>query len=424
MAALLSQVEEQVETAMSNAPHSQAKEKSSELSLLSGWLLLLGALTGLAPLSIDMYLPGFPAIERSLLGKPGSAELTLASYFIGMALGQLFYGPLSDRFGRRQPLMIGLAIYIVASLGCAMAGSIPELVLWRFLQALGGCAGVVVTLAVVRDRCSANDAARALSMLILIMGIAPILAPLIGGWIVTLFDWRALFITLALVGSLGLAATYFWLEETHDSRHQPALVFSQVLLNYGRLLVDRKFIGYTLSGGLARAGMFAYIAGSPFVFIEYYQIPAHHYGWIFGCNAAGLIIFSQINAWRLKKHDVTVLLCRALWLPATIGLILLAGSLTGHISLPLLLVGIFCFVASIGYIGPNSSAATLATHGQQAGTASALMGSLQFCLATLSGFFVNLLHDGTTFPMAMVMAICGIGAWLAHRLLILRSLPK
>ncbi len=393
---------------------------TSNLSLLSGWLLLLGALTGLAPLSIDMYLPGFPAIEKSLLAQAGSAELTLASYFIGLAIGQLFYGPLSDRFGRRLPLMVGLVIYIAASIGCAFAGSIPELIIWRFLQALGGCAGMVVTLAIIRDRCSANDAARALSMLILVMGLAPILAPLIGGWIVTTFDWRALFLTLAFAGSLGLLAVYFHLEETHDTRNEPPLVLRHVLRNYGRLMIDRSFIGYTLSGGLARAGMFAYIAGSPFVFIEYYEIPAQHYGWIFGINAAGLILFSQINAWRLKKHDATVLLSRALWLPGGIGLILLGLSLTGHITLPLLLVVIFCFVASIGYIGPNSSAATLATHGQQAGTASALMGSLQFGLATLAGGLVNLLHDGTTCPMAIVMAGCGIGAWLAHRLIIVK----
>lgn len=391
---------------------------ASNLSLLSGWLLLLGALTGLAPLSIDMYLPGFPAIEKSLLAQAGSAELTLASYFIGLAIGQLFYGPLSDRFGRRLPLMAGLVIYIAASIGCAFAGSIPELIIWRFLQALGGCAGMVVTLAIIRDRCSANDAARALSMLMLVMGLAPILAPLIGGWIVTTFDWRALFLTLAFAGSLGLLAVYFKLEETHDTGNEPPLVLSRVLRNYGRLMIDRSFIGYTLSGGLARAGMFAYIAGSPFVFIEYYAIPAQHYGWIFGINAAGLILFSQINAWRLKKHDATVLLSRALWLPGGIGLVLLGLSLTGHITLPLLLVGIFCFVASIGYIGPNSSAATLATHGQQAGTASALMGSLQFGLATVAGGLVNVFHDGTTFPMTIVMAGCGIGAWLTHRLIV------
>lgn len=397
---------------------------ASNLSLMSGWLLLLGALTGLAPLSINMYLPGFPAIEKSLLAQAGSAELTLASYFIGLAVGQLFYGPLSDRFGRRSPLLVGLVIYILASFGCAFTSSIPELIFWRFLQALGGCAGMVVTMAVIRDRCSANEAARAFSMLILVVGLAPILAPLIGGWIVTAFDWRVLFLTLGVVGILGLIAVYFWLEETHDTRHEPPLVLGNIIRNYGRLLIDRRFIGYTLSGGLARAGMFAYIAGSPFVFIEYYHIPPQYYGWIFGMNAAGLILFSQINAWRLKKHKATVLLSRALWLPAGIGVLLLGISLTGHITLPLLLTGIFIFVASIGYIGPDAGAATLATHGQQAGTASALMGSLQFALATIAGGLVSLLHDGTTFPMVTVMAGCGIGAWLAHRLIIVRHIRR
>ena len=387
---------------------------------MPGWLFLLGILTGLAPLSIDMYLPGFPAIEKSLLAQTGSAELTLASYFIGLAIGQLFYGPLSDRFGRKKPLMVGLMIYIIASLGCAYAGDITSLVIWRFLQALGGCAGIVITLAIVRDRCTANESARALSMLMLVMGLAPILAPLLGGWIVTWFNWRAMFLALGTIGLCCLLAVWLWLAESHDTRHEPPLQLGRILKNYGRLLVDRKFIGYTLSGGLARAGMFSYIAGSPFVLIDLYQIPPQHYGWIFGANAAGLIALSQVNAWHLKHTSVTTLLRHALWCPAIAGSVLLGLTLTSQINLPLLLLGIFCFVVSLGYISPNSSASALATHGQQAGTASALMGSLQFFFATAAGFLVNALHDGTVLPLAMMMAICGVGAWLSHRLLIPR----
>lgn len=385
---------------------------------LPGWLILLGALTAIGPLSIDMYLPSFPLIEQSLGGRPGDMELTLASFFIGLTLGQLFYGPFSDRFGRKRPLYVGLGIYILASLACAMADSMTALTIGRFFQAIGGCAGMVIPSAVVRDRTGARESARAFSLLMLVMGLAPILGPILGGQVLTAFGWRAIFLCLAGFGGALLLAVHFGLPETHDIRHEPPLKLGNVLKNYGRLLTNRPFLGYTLAGGLAMSGMFSYIAGSPFVLIKLYGIAPEHYGWAFGLNAFGLIAASQINARLLRKQPATRLLRTALWFPAASALALLGLALAGQITLAWFMLGFFVFVASLGFIAPNATGSALATHGQQAGTAAALVGAMQFLCATLAGALVGLLHDGSGRPLALVMAICGCGAWLLHRLLV------
>lgn len=384
-------------------------------SLPIPWLILLGGLIAVGPLSIDMYLPAFPSITADLGAAPGRVELTLASFFVGLAIGQLFYGPLSDRFGRRRPLMAGLALYTLASLGCALASSVEALVAWRFLAALGGCAGMVIARAVVRDRCNAREAARAFSLLILVMGLAPILAPLLGGWVVTTLGWRAIFFLLSAFGVAAFIAVFFALPETHDTRHEPPLRLGTVLVDYASLLASRVFLGYTLVGGLAFAGMFAYIAGSPFVLIDLYGIPTGLFGWVFGANALGFVIASQINARLLKTRSLTGLLRHAVLTPALAGTTLAICGLAGWLPLPVVMVGFFFYVAGLGFIGPNSAAAALATHGQMAGKASALMGSLQFGLATLAGSLVGFWHDGSARPLMIVMALGGIGAWLALR---------
>jgi DHA1 family bicyclomycin/chloramphenicol resistance-like MFS transporter len=384
-------------------------------SLPIPWLILLGGLIALGPLSTDMYLPAFPAMTRSLAAAPGAVEFTLASYFIGLSVGQLFYGPFSDRFGRRGPFLAGLALYFLATLGCLLADTVGSLAGWRFLQALGGCSGMVIVRAVVRDRCNAREAARAFSLLILVMGLAPILAPLLGGWVVTTLGWRAIFAFMGIYGLAGLLAVYFGLPETHDTRHEPPLRLGPVLADYASLLKSRSFVGYTLVGGLGFAGMFAYIAGSPFVFIQLHGVPIELFGWAFGVNALGYVVASQINARLLKTRSLTGLLRRALWLPALAGPTLALLGLADWLPLPVMMAGFFLYVASLGFIGPNSAAAALATHGQMAGKASALMGSLQFGLATLAGGLVGLLHDGSVRPLMLVMASSGIGAWLALR---------
>lgn len=392
-----------------------------ESNAMPGWLVLLGILTAVAPLSIDMYLPSFPQVQQTLGGSSGHVEFTLASFFIGLTLGQLFYGPLSDRFGRKPLLYVGFLLYTLASIGCAMADNIAMLTTWRFIQGMGGCAGIIIPSAIVRDRTSARESAKAFSLLMLVMGLAPILAPLLGGGLLTWWGWRSIFLVLAAFGSLCLIGITLGLSETHDTTQEPPLRLMTVLGNYAHLCSNRTFLGYALGGGLAMSGMFAYIAGSPLVLINLYGIAPHHYGWFFGINAIGLIASSQLNARMLRKYPATTLLRWALWVPLIVGIGLAVLAFSGWISLPWFVLGFFCFVSSLGWIIPNATASALATHGQMAGTAAALASALQFFFATLAGALVGLLHDGTGRPLAGMMALCGIGAWSCHRWLINHS---
>lgn len=398
-----------------HTPAPMTPEKS-----LPGWLILLGLLIAIAPLSIDMYLPAFPAIEQALGQHGGQAEYTLASFFIGISFGQLFYGPVSDRFGRKPPLYVGLVLYVFASIGCAWAGSLDALAAWRFLEALGGCSGMVIARAVIRDRCVASEAARAFSMLILVMGVAPILAPLLGGWINAALGWRTLFLALAGFGLLLLGLVHFAMAETRDARHAEPLSLGRALRDYARLLRDRSFLGYSLAASFASAGMFAYIAGSPHVLIEVYGIPPEHFGWVFGVNALGFIAASQLNVRWLRHTPLTTLLRRSLRLTALASLALLAFALYGEPPMLPLLACLFLFMTSLGLVNPNANAAAMASHGQVAGTASALLGMLQFGGAALTGTGLGLWSDGGVAALTTVMALCGLGAWAVHKLVVTR----
>jgi MFS transporter, DHA1 family, multidrug resistance protein len=309
--------------------------------------LILGALTAFAPMSIDMYLPALPEIGRSLGADTASVQLTLSAFFIGLAVGQAIYGPLADRFGRKGPLYFGLIVYIAASIGCALASDIQALIGLRLVQALGGCVGIVIARAVVRDLYGHQESARMFSVLMLVMGVAPILAPLLGGYVLIWFGWRAIFWVLALFGLSCLIAAALILPETRPAHTMKPNVLSAIA-GYGRLLVDRRFIGYTLAGGLAQAGLFAYISGSPFVFIEVFGVPAQHYGWLFGLNALGLIVASQINRRLLSRHTSDELLKRANLTNALFGIALAGIALGGVGGLPLLLLPLF------GYVAPRS----------------------------------------------------------------------
>jgi DHA1 family bicyclomycin/chloramphenicol resistance-like MFS transporter len=379
-----------------------------------GWIVLMGALTAIGPLSIDMYLPAFPAIGKEF-DALSQVELSLASFFTGLALGQLFYGPISDRVGRKPPLYFGLSLFLVASIGAATSPDIHSLIGWRFTQGLGGCAGMVISRAVVRDRCSPQDAAKAFSLLMLVMGLAPILAPLLGGVVVTLSGWRTIFFILAVFAGSCLIAIRLLLKESHAVTRTTSLARHKVLQDYLHLLSDKAFMRYTLSSSLAFTGMFAYIAGSPYVLMQLHHIPPQHYGWVFGSNAIGLIGASQLNARLLQRHDMHTLLHYGVLSVALAGTSLAGLALSGWLPLPLLLMGLFIFIASLGFISPNASAAALAHQGHRAGTASALMGALQFLLATLAGASMSMWHDGTARPLAVIMGLCGTGAWLMLR---------
>jgi DHA1 family bicyclomycin/chloramphenicol resistance-like MFS transporter len=382
------------------------------------WLLILGMLMAFAPMSIDMYLPGLPAIATEFGGQTAAAQFTLASFFIGLALGQAIHGPLADRYGRKPPLYAGLALYTAASVGCALAPDVATLTALRFMQALGGCAGVVIARAVVRDRFDAHTSARVYSLLMLVMGLAPILAPLAGGWILVVAGWRAIFMVLALFGLTCLLASWRYLPETRPADTVTRGGIGAALRVYGALLRDRPFLGYTLSGGFAQAGMFAYITGSPHVFIELYGVPAQVYGWLFGLNALGLIASSQINRRLLRRHTADAILRRANRTTVLLGLMLLAVAASGWGGLSALLIPLFGYIASLGFTAPNAMANALADQGARAGSASALIGTLQFGVATVSSALVGLLGGGSALPMAAVIAGCGLLAYGAHRLLV------
>lgn len=372
-------------------------------------LLILGALSAFGPLAIDFYLPAFPAMARDFATDVEHVQLSLAAYFIGLALGQLVYGPLADRYGRRWPLLVGVGFFTLGSLACALAPTLDWLIAARFVQALGGCAGIVVTRAVVRDSCEPVQAARVFSQLMLVMGLAPILAPLAGGLLMAAFGWQSIFVALTLFSAACGVAVALWLPETLPA-DAPRLPLSGTVGRYIALLRDREFMAFALSGGLAMAGMFAYIAGSPFVFIELYGVPAEHYGWLFGCNAAGFIVMSQVNARLLRLRGPGAWLRRFVWLYVASAMALVVIALCQPEALWPLLIPLFLSVASLGGILPNATACAMAGQGRQAGLASALMGSLQFSIAAGASALVAALHDGTAAPMAFVIAVCALVA--------------
>jgi DHA1 family bicyclomycin/chloramphenicol resistance-like MFS transporter len=377
---------------------------------------MLGSLTALGPLSIDMYLPSFQAIARDLTASPAQVQLTLAVFFVALGIGQAFYGPLSDRFGRRRPLCFGLALYVLASAGCALARSIEALVAWRFAQALGGCAGMVIARAVVRDRFDEREAARFFSLLILVTGLAPILAPSIGGQILVFFSWRAIFWTLAGFALVGFITATFVLPESLPPERRTEGGVATALRVYARLLRDRAFMRYALSGALVISGMFAYIFGSPFVFMQIYGVRPERFGWIFGAIALGLISASQLNRVVLARVAGARILSHALVVTAAAGVILLVMAWTGGGGLAGLLGPLFVYIASLGFVLPNVIATALGPQGRNAGTASALLGTLQFGAGATVGALLGVLGDGTAVPMAGLIAACGLSALLVHRL--------
>lgn len=370
-------------------------------------ILILGALSAFGPLAIDFYLPGFPAMATAFATDETQIQLTLAVYFLGLSIGQLIYGPIADRFGRRIPLLVGVGLFTVASLACALAPSLEWLIGARFIQALGGCAGMVLSRAIVSDKCDSVGAAKVFSQLMLVMGLAPILAPMLGGLLVNLYGWQSIFIVLTAFSALAALAVALGLPESLPD-NVPRQPLSGALRQYGRLLKDREFLGHALTGGVAMAGMFAYIAGSPFVFIKLYDVPAEHYGWLFGSNAAGFILVAQINARLLANRGPAFLLARTIWIYLAAGVVLLGVSALHTQQLWPLLIPLFVCIASLGCIIPNASACAMSGQGARAGSASAMLGCLQFSVAAGAASLVGVLHNGTAMPMAMVITLCGV----------------
>jgi DHA1 family bicyclomycin/chloramphenicol resistance-like MFS transporter len=375
---------------------------------LPGWLILMGALTAIGPLSIDMYLPAFPAIATGLDAHSGEVERTLAAYLLGMASAQLIYGPLADRFGRKPPLYGALALYILASAGCALAPNVEFLTACRVLQAMGGAAGMVIPRAVVRDHYSTHDAARALSMLMLIMGIVPILAPVLGAYILSWVGWRGIFVTITLCGIALLWTLSKVMVESLPPERQIKLSWGNILRTYGGLLTHRRFIAYALSGGLASGTMFGYIVGSPRLFIEHFGVSPQTYGLLFGMNAVSLIIGSQVSVRLLKDHLPIKILPWALAGTTAAGLLALFSAFAGVATLALIMGCLMLFMFCYGFVGPNSAALALSDQGHQLGSASAMMGTLSISCGAMAGLLISLMKMPGPLPLALIMAGCTV----------------
>ena len=370
-------------------------------------ILILGALSAFGPLAIDFYLPAFPAMALAFGTDEKHVQLTLAAYFLGLSIGQLAYGPVADRFGRRIPLLIGVGLFTAASLACAYAPNLEWLIGAPFIQALGGCAGMVISRAIVSDKCDAVGSAKVFSQLMLVMGLAPILAPMLGGLLVNTTGWQSIFLALTGFSALAGLAVALGLPESMPA-HVPRQPLSGALRQYARLVKEPIYLGHALTGGIAIAGMFSYIAGSPFVFIKLYDVPAEHFGWFFGANAAGFILVAQVNARLLAKRGPAFLLARAVWVYLGAGLALLGVSALHTAQLWPLLIPLFVCISSLGCILPNASACAMNGQGARAGSASAMLGCLQFSLAAGAAALVGGLHDGSAMPMAMVISLCAV----------------
>ena len=373
-------------------------------------ILILGSLTAIGPLSIDMYLPAFPDIARSLHTSVAQITLSLSSFFIGISVGQLFYGPLLERFGRKRPLYAGLCIYLLASVGCAFAATVNALIALRLLQALGGCVGMVASRAMVRDLFDVKENAKIFSTLMLVVAVSPIIAPTLGGYITAALGWHYVFVMLIIIGVLILTSIYFLLPETRKPDPNFSLKPGSIIKSYASVITHPQFYTYALTAAVSAAAIYAYIGGSPHVFMEIYKVNEKQYGWIFALIAMGLIGASQLNSVLLKNYTSEQIIKIALTCQAIIGIVMVLISLFGWGDLFITIFFIFIFLCCQGFIFPNASALSLASFGHNAGSASALLGSIQMGIGAGTSALVSLLQNNTALPMTGVMACCAIAA--------------
>jgi MFS transporter, DHA1 family, multidrug resistance protein len=376
---------------------------------------LLGALTALGPLGVDMYLPAFPVMAADLGADAGAVQRTLAAFLFGIAAGQLIFGPLSDRYGRRPPLFIGLTLFAVASAGCALAASAEALVWLRIVQALGGCAGMVVARAVVRDVADERGAVRMMATLMLVMGAAPILAPLLGGLLLQVTDWRAIFWALAIYSLIALLLVWIALPESLPPERRRRDGPAQVVLVYLQILRDRRFLAHALAGAVPMLGLFAYLVSSPLILMERHGLSPLEYGVAFGANAFGLILASQVISRLVRRMAPQRLLVGALSVCAVAGLLVPVAVATG--ALWPLLLALFAFLSSMGAVLPLASALAMAPMGRFAGSASAVIGTLQFSGGAVMGVLLGMLGAGSPWPMAVVLGGAGLGGLALHLVL-------
>ncbi|TCC84165.1 multidrug effflux MFS transporter [Pedobacter hiemivivus] len=371
-------------------------------------ILILGSLTALGPFSIDMYLPGFPAIAADLQTNTSRVSLSLSSFFIGISAGQLLYGPLLDRFGRKRPLYLGLLVYILASAGCAFVTTIDALIGLRFIQALGSCAATVASVAMVRDLFPVKDNAKVFALLMLVLGVSPMVAPTLGGYVTVAFGWHTIFLILLGLGTFNLIASWLWLPESYKPDTNLSLKPKPIINNFWIVFKTPQFYTYALTGALAFSGLFAYISGSPLLFMEIFQVSEETYGWIFALLALGFIGSSQVNTLMLRRYTSEQLISGALITQSITAIVFLIGSIYGWFGLTETTALLFVFLCCLGFVSPNTSALSLLPFTKNAGSASALMGAIQMGVGALASVGVSLFAVKSAVPTVSVMVLSSV----------------
>lgn len=383
-----------------------------------GWYVLavLSLLMGFASISTDLYLPAMPQMSRSLHADAGMIEWTISGYLIGFSLGQLLWGPIGDRYGRRISVAIGLVLFVIGSAGCALAPDASTVIGCRIVQALGACAGVALSRAMVRDLYAGIRGAQMLSTLITVMAIAPLVGPLVGGQIVAFAGWRAIFWTLVGIGIATLAAL-FTIPETLPAARRNREPLSRAMIRYCELLRCRRLMGYAGTGGFLYAGMFAYVAGTPSAYITYYKVPVQLYGLLFGLGVIGIMAANLLNVRLVSRFGYDRMLLSGTVIAACSAMMAAVVARTGLGGLWGLVMPLFVFVSMTGFIVANSITGALADFPEHAGSVSALIGAIQYGSGIIGSGMVGAFADGTPWTMGWVIAVSGIGTLLSMGLL-------
>ncbi len=375
-------------------------------------IFTLGLLSAMGAFSIDMYLPGFPDIARDLHTTVAHITLSITSFFIGISIGQMIYGPLLDKFGRKKPLYIGLVVYLLTSIACAYAPTANALIGIRFLQALGSCAGMVASRALVRDIFPVQENAKIFSLLMLVLALSPIVAPTLGGYVSSAFGWQSIFYILAGIAGLTLLLVYLKLPNGRMPDASLSLLPRPIISGFLEVSKVPQFYTYAFAGAIASSGLYAYIAGSPFVFMGLYHVSEKQYGWIFAIIAMGLISASQVNTLLLRKYSSEQIVRATLFCQCLAGIALVLGTYFHFLGLYSTIFLIWVFLSTQGFAFPNSSALSLAPFTKNAGTASALMGAIQLGIGAVSTALVSIFNNGTAMPMAVVMCCCAVSSFV------------
>ena len=383
-------------------------------------LVILSLLMAFSSISTDIYLPALPAMGIALNAGTGAMEFTLSGYLVGFSLGQFFWGPLSDRIGRRRPIAIGMVLYIIGSIGCAVSRNVETMIAWRAVQAIGACASVTLARAIVRDLYVGHRAAQMMSTLMIVSALAPMLGPSVGGLVIAVAHWQAIFWMLALVGLLTLAALYT-LPETHPPERRLREPMSRAFATYGWLLRQKRLLGYAGVCGLLYGGIFAYVAGTPFAYITYHHVLPQHYGLLFALGSVGIMTMNLVNVRLVPTFGGDRLLRTGAYGACIMGVAAAVAARTGWGGLIGLVVPLCLFVSCIGLIAANSITGALNLFPAVSGSVSALVGASQFGVGVIGSALVGVFADGTPWPLGALMAVFGVAAMLCAVFLVPRA---